>query len=29
MTWLYAFMLAAGAPLLLWFVFSGGDSRHG
>lgn len=26
MTWLYAFMLAAGAPLLLWFAFSGGDS---
>ena len=26
MTWLYAFMLAAGAPLLLWFVFSGDDS---
>ena len=26
MTWLYAFMLAAGAPLLLWFVFSGGDA---
>ncbi len=23
-TWLYAFMLAAGAPVLLWFVFSGG-----
>ena len=27
MTWLYAFMLAAGAPLLLWFVFSGGDAE--
>lgn len=26
MTWLYAFMLAAGAPVLLWFVFSGGDA---
>lgn len=26
MTWLYLFMLAAGAPLLLWFVFSGGDA---
>ena len=26
MTWLYAFMLAAGAPVLLWFVFTGGDS---
>ena len=26
MTWIYAFMLAAGAPVLLWFVFSGGDS---
>ena len=26
MTWLYAFMLAAGAPLLLWFIVSGGDS---
>ena len=26
MTWLYAFMLAAGAPVLLWFVFSGGDT---
>ena len=27
MTWLYAFMLAAGAPLLLWFAFSGGDAE--
>ena len=27
MTWLYAFMLAAGAPVLLWFVFTGGDSE--
>ena len=27
MTWLYAFMLAVGAPLLLWFVFAGGDSE--
>ena len=27
MSWLYAFMLAAGAPLLLWFVFSGGDAE--
>ena len=27
MTWLYAFMLAAGAPLLVWFVFSGGDAE--
>lgn len=26
MTWLYVFMLAAGAPLLLWFVFSGGEA---
>jgi len=26
MTWLYAFMLFAGAPVLLWFVFSGGDA---
>ena len=26
MTWLYAFMLAAGAPLLLWFIISGGDT---
>jgi len=26
MTWLYAFMLFAGAPVLLWFVLSGGDA---
>ncbi len=26
MTWLYAFMFFAGAPVLLWFVFSGGDA---
>ncbi len=26
MTWLYAFMLCAGAPVLLWFVFGGGDA---
>ncbi len=26
MTWLYAFMLAAGGPVLLWFVFNGGDA---
>ena len=26
MTWLYAFMLCAGAPVLLWFVVSGGDA---
>ncbi len=26
MTWLYAFMLAAGAPLLLWFAFAGGEA---
>ena len=26
MTWLYTFLLAAGAPLLLWFVFSGGEA---
>ena len=26
MTWLYAFMLFAGAPVLMWFVLSGGDA---
>ncbi len=29
MTWLYVFMLAAGAPLLLWFVLGGGDADGG
>ena len=26
MTWLYTFLLASGAPLLLWFVFTGGEA---